>query len=219
MTTKILLVLTIGCAIALGLMFGWKRSLKRMTLWGLIGACLAEACATAMGFNKGFSDTLLKQVLIILGIGFPVFVAARHASIWKGVCSGQGKRMNLKTHYSAFAIHALGLFNLWLPASGLIITGVVMLYARVRHAGLMDQLVDSARFQSRLSFSLILAYILSAMPIGVYITSVVLFYGAAKILVGFAVLAAGHEYRYCSGKALISKLQARLFRKHEATPH
>ncbi|MBI6601026.1 hypothetical protein [Pseudomonas sp. S4_EA_1b] len=216
MTPKLLLMLTIGYAIALGLFFGWRKNLKHLALWGLIGATLIEVGATAFGFNKGISDTLLKQLMIVFGIGFPVFLTARHASIWKGICKEQAQVRKLKKSPSTFIFQAIGLTNLWLPALGLIITGLIMLYARTRAANHMPQLTDSARFQANISLMLIFGYILSAMPIGVYITSVILFYGAGKILVGFAVFASGYEYRYYTGKSLISKLQARLKRRRQA---
>ncbi|NRC34258.1 hypothetical protein HB746_35390 [Pseudomonas aeruginosa] len=219
MTPKLLLMLTIGYAIALGLFFGWRKNLKHLALWGLVGATLIEVGATALGFNKGISDTLLKQIMIVFGIGFPVFLTARHASIWKSICTGRAQERKLKKSPSTFIIHALALSNLWFPALGLIITGLIMLYARARAANHMPQLTDSARFQANLSLMLIFAYILSSMPIGVYITSVILFYGAGKILVGFSVIAAGHEYRYYTGEGLISKLQARFKRRRQATPN
>lgn len=219
MTPKLLLMLTIGYAIALGLFIGWRKNLKHLALWGLVGATLFEVGATAMGFNKGISDTLLKQIMIVFGIGFPVFLTARHASIWKSICTGQAQERKQKKSPSTFIIHALALTNLWLPALGLIITGLIMLYARARAANHMPQLTDSARFQANLSLMLIFAYILSSMPVGVYITSVILFYGAGKILVGFAVIAAGNEYRFYTGEGLISKLQARFKQRHQATPN
>lgn len=219
MSPKLLLLATIGYSVALGLYFGWRGNLRGLAIGAVIGAVFIEAGASEWGFNKGFSDTLLKQLLILFGAGIPIFYIARHASIWREACKPPSKAQKLKRSAPTLVIHLVGLANLWLPGIGLIFTGLGMLYARNRAQFLMPQLIDSIRFQASFSLMLICAYLLSAMPIGVYITAVVMLCGLGKVLVGTVVLMSGFEYRYCRRQGLVFKLLARLNRNGSNEPN
>lgn len=196
MTPKLLLLTTIAYAISLGLFFGWKRGIKSFTFWSLMGSALIEIGATQMGFNRGFSDTLLKQMLIIFGLGSPIYSVARNASIWADACRSTVRSSQPTRSAARFAIHLAPLLNLPLPGVGLVITTGAYLSTRSKAKGLVQIFLDSIRFQAIWSLMLLASYILSAMPIGIYMSAVVIFLGIAKIITGTVVISRGYEYRY-----------------------
>ncbi|HBP6530842.1 TPA: hypothetical protein L6A81_35100 [Pseudomonas aeruginosa] len=196
MTPKLLLLATIAYAISLGLFFGWRRGLKNFIFWSFMGSALIEVGATQWGFNRGFSDTLLKHMLIILGLGAPIYAAARHASFWADACRSKARTQQPRQSAAKFAIHLTPLLNLALPGGGIIITGATFLYARSKAKKLVPQITDSVRFQAGWSLMLLIAYILSAMPVGIYMSAVVIFLGIARIITGTVVISRGCEFRY-----------------------
>lgn len=196
MTPKLLLLATIAYAISLGLFFGWRRSLTSFTFWSFMGSALIEVGATQWGFNRGFSDTLLKQMLILFGLGAPIYAVARHASFWADACRSTARILQPRRSAAKYAIHLTPLLNLALPGGGVIITAAAFIYARSKAKYLVQQITDSVRFQAVWSLMLLVAYILSAMPVGIYMSAVVIFLGIARIITGTVVISRGYEYRY-----------------------
>lgn len=196
MTPKLLLLATIAYAISLGLFFGWRRGLKSFIFWSFMGSAFIEVGATQWGFNRGFSDTLLKQMLIIFGLAAPIYAVARHASFWAAECRSTARTLQPRRSAAKYAIHLAPLLNLALPGGGIIITAGAFLYARSKAKNLVQQITDSVRFQAVWSLMLLVAYILSAMPVGIYMSAVVIFLGIARIITGTVVISRGCEFRY-----------------------
>lgn len=216
MTPKLLLLITISYSISIGFFFGWKKSLKGFAFWGLLGAALIEVAASDWGFNGGMFDTAFKQVLIIFGLGLPVFALLRHASLWKDECKRIPSSSKKQKSASRYAIQLLPALNLALPALGLGVGSALTLIARKKAQAYVPQLRDTLIFQAYWSFMLFASYIFSSMPIGIYASFVVIIYGAGKILVGLAVLKAGVDYRFCNTEGGLSRV-IRSFREKRLT--
>lgn len=216
MSSQTLLLLTIGYAIALGLCFGWTKSPKSFAFWSVFGYVLTEIAASELGLNAGFSDTLWKQLVIIIGLGAPIFAIARHASIWRSACKPPYQTKKITQKLPGLCIHLGTLTNFWLPGLGVILTGLATLIGRYKAPHLVSLLVDSMRFQAGFTILLLGSFLLSAMPIGIYISSLIMLYSAGKILVGTAVVMSGFEYRFCNSASLYSMVKGRIGRERSS---
>ncbi|MEW5511871.1 hypothetical protein ABGT16_04560 [Pseudomonas asiatica] len=213
MSSQTLLLLTNGYAIALGICFGWTKRPKSFAFWSVFGAVLVEVTASGVGLNSGFSDTLWKQLVIVIGLGAPIFVICRHGSIWRAACKPPYQTKKITKKMPGLCIHLVTLTNFWLPGLGVILTGIVTLIGRYKAPHLVSLLVDSLRFQAGLTILLLGSFLTLAMPIGIYISSLIMLYGAGKILVGTTVVLSGFEYRFCNSPSLYRLIKGRFGRK------
>jgi hypothetical protein len=216
MSSQTLLLLTIGYAITLGLCFGWKKSPKSFAFWSVFGGITIEIFASELRLNAGFSDTLWKQFVIIIGLGAPIYAIARHASIWRAACKPPYQTKKITKKLPGLSIHLVTLTNFWLPGLGVILISLATLIGRYKAPHLVSLLIDSMRFQAGFAILLLGSFLLSAMPIGLYISSLIMLYGAGKILVGTAVVMSGFEYRFCNSPSLYSMVKGRFGRKHSS---
>ncbi|KSQ21572.1 hypothetical protein APB26_31790 [Pseudomonas aeruginosa] len=195
MTPKILLFITVAFAVIVSSLMGWRKSFRSFLFWGAMAAALAEIAASQLGFNRGFSDTLLKHLVIIFGLGGPIYAIARHARKWVHACTKPGQAKTSRTAVR-IAVHMAPMLNLVLPGLGLVATGVAYAVFPRRLAAYKTQVIDSAWFQAIWGTLLFASYVLSAMPIGIFLSAVVMSLGISRIAIGLTVICRGYDYSY-----------------------
>ncbi|EMG2119174.1 hypothetical protein IPC1147_30875 [Pseudomonas aeruginosa] len=195
MTPKTLLIVTVAFAVIVSSLMGWRKSFRSFLFWGAMAAAFCEIAASQLGFNRGFSDTLLKHLVIIFGLGGPIYAIARHAGSWARACAKAGQAKTSRTTVR-IAVHVAPLLNLALPGLGLVATGVAYAVFPRRLASYKTQVIDSAWFQAIWGTLLFASYVLSAMPIGIFLSAIVISLGISRIAIGLTVICRGYDYAY-----------------------